>query len=205
MDILLALALPINLFSIAVLAYAIYFRRHRRADLMFAYIALNVGVFTVSAIMLTQNINLGVAFGLFGVLAIIRLRSDSISQREIGYYFIAIALGLVNGIGSSFPVAMILLNLLLLTVMFVADHALVSGGVERRVLVLDFIINEKEGLRADLEQRLDAEVLRLEVDRVDYVRDTMSVDVRYRPRPPHATYAASANNTATTVQLPAIL
>lgn len=181
MDILLVLALPINLFAICVLSFAIYFRRHRRADLMTAFIALNVGVFAVSALMLTQEVNLGFAFGLFAVLSIIRLRSDPISQREIGYYFVALALGLINGIGSAFPVAMILLNVLLLVVMYVADHPALSGRVERRLLVLDYVASDDAGLRADLEQRLRGKVLRFSVEQVSYVQETMQVDVRYRP------------------------
>ena len=181
MDILLVLALPINLFAICVLSFAIYFQRHRRADLMTAFIALNVGVFAVSALMLTQEVNLGFAFGLFAVLSIIRLRSDPISQREIGYYFVALALGLINGIGSAFPVAMILLNVLLLVVMYVADHPALSGRVERRLLVLDYVASDDAGLRADLEQRLRGKVLRFSVEQVSYVQETMQVDVRYRP------------------------
>jgi len=31
-------------------------------------------------------------------LAIIRLRSDAITQEEVAYYFIALALGLINGL-----------------------------------------------------------------------------------------------------------
>ncbi|WP_343233554.1 DUF4956 domain-containing protein [Streptomonospora sp. PA3] len=40
-------ALAADAVAIAVLACAIYYRRHRRADLMFGYIALNAGVFAV--------------------------------------------------------------------------------------------------------------------------------------------------------------
>ncbi|RNL85873.1 DUF4956 domain-containing protein [Halostreptopolyspora alba] len=180
MSVMIVLALPVNLVAISVLAYAIYYRRHRRADLMFAFVALNVGVFAISALMFNRQVELAMAFGLFAVLSIIRLRSDEISQREVGYYFVSLALGLVNGIGAGAPLASIPLTLLLLATMFVADHPRLAVGVERRTLVLDTVHGTDEELRADLRRRLNCRVLRATVSHVDYVRETMTVDVRYR-------------------------
>ncbi|MDA8371223.1 MAG: DUF4956 domain-containing protein [Nocardiopsaceae bacterium] len=199
MSLLLLLALPVDLFAIAVLAYAIYYRRHRRADLMFAYIALNTGVFAVSALMVAQQVEMAVAFGLFGVLSIIRLRSDEISQREVGYYFIALALGLVNGIGAALPQVILPIDILLLAAMYVADHPRLAPGVERRTLVLDTVHGSDEELRADLQRRLNAHVLRAMVSNVDYVRETTTVDVRFR-RP--AALPAGPPPSETTVAMP---
>ncbi|GAB3644752.1 DUF4956 domain-containing protein [Glycomyces tarimensis] len=183
MTLTLALALPIDLFAITVLACAIYYRRHQRADLALAYVALNVGVFAVSALMLSQQISLGLAFGLFGVLSILRLRSDQISQRDVGYYFTALALGLINGIGGSRPVVMIGLTALLVLTMYVADHPRLSGRSRHRIVILDTVHRDESGLRTDLERRLDAQVTRFDVIDTDYVRETMTVDVRFRPLP----------------------
>lgn len=183
MSLALALALPIDLFAIAVLACCIYYPRHRRTDLALAYIALNVGVFAVSALMLSQEIGLGLAFGLFGVLSILRLRSDQISQRDVGYYFTALALGLINGIGSSKPMAAITLSVLLVATMYTADHPRLSNRSRHRIVVLDTVHRDETGLLADLEHRLDARIRKFDVTGTDYVRETMTVDVRYQPRP----------------------
>jgi ABC-type antimicrobial peptide transport system permease subunit len=179
----LALALPVDLFAITVLACAIYYRRHRRTDLALAYVALNVGVFSVSALMLSQQVSLGLAFGLFGVLSILRLRSDQISQRDVGYYFTALALGLINGIGASRPAVMIGLSVLLVATMYVADHPRLANRSRHRMVVLDTVHRDEDRLRADLEQRLDATVSKFEVVDTDYVRETMTVDVRFHPHP----------------------
>ena len=42
----------------------------------------------------------GLGLGLFGVLSIIRLRSDELGQHEIAYYFAALAIGLIGGLGT---------------------------------------------------------------------------------------------------------
>jgi hypothetical protein len=75
---------------------------HRR-DLRLAYIAVNVGVFTVVSLLLPERADIAVGFGLFAVPSTIRLRSDAITQEEIGYYFVALALGLVIGIAAVIP------------------------------------------------------------------------------------------------------
>ncbi|WP_243708881.1 DUF4956 domain-containing protein [Actinomadura sp. GC306] len=192
--------LAADLAAITVLAYGIYFRRHHRRDLRLAYIAVNVGVFTVVSLLLAERADIAVGFGLFAVLSIIRLRSDAITQEEIGYYFVALALGLVNGIAAVIPWLAVLLDVILLAVMYVADHPRLSARTQHRVVTLDVVHRDPAVLRADLENRLGGTVLACNVTEVDYVRDVMLVDVRFRrpatgPTPhgpalrsPYATY-----------------
>ena len=86
-----------DLLAIALLAYVVYFRRYHRRDLLLAYVALNVGVLAVTTMLTGTQAGIGLGLGLFGILSIIRLRSDQITQEEVAYYFVALALGLVNG------------------------------------------------------------------------------------------------------------
>ncbi|MEV0622375.1 DUF4956 domain-containing protein [Nonomuraea sp. NPDC050404] len=168
-----------DLVAIVVLAYGLYYRRHHRRDLLFAYIALNVGIFAVVSLLLVQRVDIAVGFGLFGVLSIIRLRSNEITQQEIAYYFVAIVLGLVNGIAGSWPMTALLLNGVLLAVMYVADHPGLLGRTRQQVVTLDVVHADPEMLRVDLESRLRARVVQCVVQQVDYVRDVTVVDVRY--------------------------
>ncbi|NYH52831.1 hypothetical protein HNR06_002420 [Nocardiopsis arvandica] len=177
-------ALAVNTIAITVLSYVLYFRRHGRRDLLLAYVALNTGIFAVVSMLTSREVGLAVGFGLFGVLSILRLRSDLISQGEIGYYFTAIALGLVNAVAAPTPWTLLGLDALLLTCMYVADHPHLLARYGRRVLTLDVVHEDPVSLRQDLEARLRARVGRIEVTEVDYVRDLMVVDVRFRvPRP----------------------
>ncbi|WP_344859313.1 DUF4956 domain-containing protein [Planomonospora alba] len=166
--------------AVTVLAYALYYRRHHRRDLLFAYVALNAGIFAVVSLLLVQRVDLAVGFGLFGVLSIIRLRSNEITQGEIAYYFTAIALGLVNALAAGWPLTALVLDAVLLGVIYVADHPRLLGRTRRRVVTLDVVHADPRALRADLESRLRVPVLECAVQEVDYVRDTMVVDVRYR-------------------------
>lgn len=180
--------LAMNVVAISTLAYGLYFRRHHRRDLLFAYLALNVGIFAVVSLLLVQQVDLAVGFGLFGVLSIIRLRSDEITQQEIAYYFAAIALGLVNAIAASWPLTALFLDVALLAVVYVADHPRLLAQTRHQVVTLDVVHTDPCRLRADLEARLHAAVLACIVTQVDYVRDVTVVDVRYRVPKTGSTY-----------------
>ncbi|MGN9838364.1 DUF4956 domain-containing protein [Nonomuraea sp. H19] len=168
-----------DLVAIVLLAYGLYYRRHHRRDLLFAYVALNVGIFAVVSLLLVQRVDIAVGFGLFGVLSIIRLRSSEITQQEIAYYFVAIALGLVNGLAGAMPLTAFALDAVLLLVMYIADHSGLLGRTRHQVVTLDVVYADQDLLRADLESRLRARVLQCVVTQVDYVRDVTVVDVRY--------------------------
>ena len=44
-----------------------------------------------------MRVDIALGFGLFAILSIIRLRSTSVTQQEVAYYFVALVMGLVNG------------------------------------------------------------------------------------------------------------
>ena len=89
--------LGIDAVAILLMAYVLYFRRHWRADLLLSYITLNLGIFVVMSVLTMVKVDIAVGFGLFAILSIIRLRSSAVTQQEVAYYFVALVMGLVNG------------------------------------------------------------------------------------------------------------
>jgi hypothetical protein len=87
-----------DLALISALVFGVYYRRHRKRHMIVPYIGINIGVYAVVIALLGADIGIGVAFGLFGVLSIIRLRSNEISHPDVSYYFSSLAIGLVCGV-----------------------------------------------------------------------------------------------------------
>ncbi len=168
-----------DLSAILLLALGLYFPRHRRRDLVVAYLGVNLGIMAVSSVLLSTAIGAGLGLGLFGVLSIIRLRSDELAQHEIAYYFSALALGLLGGLGADPVMALSLMGVVVLA-MFVADHPLMLRGYRREVVVLDRALSDRAAIVAHLEQRLGGQVHHITVQKLDFVNDTTWVDVRYR-------------------------
>lgn len=170
----------IDLIAAALLTLGLYFRRHRRRDLVVAFLGVNVGVFAVATVLGTAEVALGLGLGLFGVLSIIRLRSSEISQREVAYYFSALAIGLIAGLPHATLTLPVALIGLILVVMAVADHpALLSRDVTQ-VVRLDSACPDETRLRGELERRLGVEVTGVTIQEVNLVNETTLVEVRYR-------------------------
>ena len=174
-----------DLLAIGVLVLGIYFPRHRRRDLVIAYLGVNVGVLAVSVALADSAVGAGLGLGLFGVLSIIRLRSTELDQDEVAYYFSALALGLLGGLGSDVPLTLGLMALVV-GVMYAAGHRRLLRRHRRQVMVLDTAFTDEQRLSAHLEGLLGARVHQVTVQRVDLVNDTTWVDVRFEvDRSPH--------------------
>lgn len=133
------------------------------------------------SVLLTTAVGAGLGLGLFGVLSIIRLRSDELVQHEIAYYFAALALGLIGGLGTNLPLSAGLMVMVVLT-LYLADNPRILRGWMRQVLVLDRAITDQPTLLGELERRFGATVHSAQTIRLDLVNDTTTVDVRFRTR-----------------------
>src|SRR5699024_968053 len=136
----------------------------------------------VTAALTAVEAGMGLGLGLFGILSIIRLRSDQVAQQEIGYYFVSLALGLLGGLHPGEPWLAPSFMGVLVAVVYVADHPQIFGGVRRQVLTLDDAYVDEHELISALEGLLDARILKAISMKVDLVRDITTVDVRYQPR-----------------------
>jgi len=175
-----AIDLLVDVAAIFLLAYVLYFRRHRRADLLLGYVALNIGIFVAMSLLGKVRVDIALGFGLFAILSIIRLRSTSVTQQEVAYYFVALVLGLVNGLDIDDRRLVVIVNVLLIATMAIVDSRPLRDRARRMDVHLDVIHSDDAVLVADLERRLGGTVMYHEVNDIDYVRETMVVDVRYR-------------------------
>jgi hypothetical protein len=182
--------LSIDLVAIAVLAYGVYFRRHRRRDLLLAYVCFNVALFAVVTALTSVpsaggSGGLALGLGLLGALSIIRLRSEELSFAEVAYFFSSLALAVANGIGLGEPAHSAVISAVVVLTMFAMDHVEPHRRMERMNVELDEVYTNDVALRAELERRLGTEVVAVSVKRIDYVRETMLLGVDYYPRAAH--------------------
>ncbi|WPR64966.1 DUF4956 domain-containing protein [Glutamicibacter protophormiae] len=177
------MALAANVIGMTVLIYFVYFRRHFRRDLVLAYIALSMGIFAVTMLLSGSGAGVGLGMGLFGILSIIRLRSDTLTQEEVAYYFISLAIGLVNGLHPDPAWFSPAVTAALVLVMFLADHPGFAPRTQRQTVTLEKAYPRSEDLARALEGLLGAKILRTVVIELDMVRDLTIVDVRFRVSP----------------------
>lgn len=175
----LLLMMLADVVAVVVLTFGLYFPRHHRRDLVTAFIGVNIGVLAVSVVLGSTAVGAGFGLGLFGVLSIIRLRSDEIAQHEIAYYFAALALGLLAGLGGALTATTGGLMLLIVGALFAGDHPGLFRRYRQQTMQLDVAYLDETALRERLAVQLNGRIVNLAIKHVDQVNDTTLVEVRY--------------------------
>ena len=174
----LALRLAIDVAATAALVYGLFHPRHRRMDLVVVYALFNIGVFLALSVIAAGEVSMGVGFGLFAVLSIVRLRSEPFSNRELAYFFVALVIALVCALDIGHAAYAGLLATVALLAAWAIDHPRISRPSRRLEVTLERVFEDDDALRAHLRERLRAPVLDLTVLEIDYVRETMRLEVR---------------------------
>jgi hypothetical protein len=173
--------LGLDLIAILALVYGLFYPRHRRMDLVVVYVLFNVGLFVALLVIAGGELSMGVGFGLFAVLSIVRLRSEPFSNRELAYFFVALVLALVCAIDLGSRTYAAMLAAVALVAAWAIDHPRLGKPTRRLEVTLELVFADDEALRRHLEERLNAEIRELAVLEIDYVRETTRVEVRYIP------------------------
>lgn len=175
----------IDFISILLLVGLIYYPKHKNKDFLFNFVLFNVVNFMICSLLGAVKIKVGFAFGLFAMFSIIRYRTIAISIKDMGYFFVCVALGMINSLASTDDGywVLIICNLVILVLTF---------GLER----LDFLINENakdiiydkielikphlnNELLADLSERTGLTIHKVDIISIDYLKDVALIKAYY--------------------------
>jgi hypothetical protein len=175
----------INLMVLFVLIRMIYFPIHRKKDYLFTYFLFNILIFFLCVLLNSVKLSIGFAFGLFAIFGVLRYRTEQISIKDMTYLFAVITIAVINSLASKkvsiaellFTDGMILLMTFALERIWLTRHEAMKDVIYERI---DLIKPEnRDGLLADLKQRLGVKVSRVEIGRIDLLRDTAQLRVYY--------------------------
>lgn len=185
------LRFALNTFATWVIVGLLYFRKSRRRDFYFTFMLLGVAIFMLVFFMifvledLKTKTGIGIGIGLFGILSIMRYRTDSMPVREMSYLFVIISLSVINAIaGNSNTLELILTNLIFIVFVWALECSLKqrpSKLVQYDRLELTKPECRKE-LIEDLEQRLGLDIDHVDVGAIDMLRDMALLRVYYHDR-----------------------
>ena len=188
--------------AIAIAALCtLYMVRHRNRELMISYAVINAGIFTVSVALVSAGSNASaMGMGLFGVLSIIRLRSTALSQREVGYYFVALSVGMIAGVNiSPAYIAFGLMATLVALIAILDSRSTPVSTDQTQTVTADRAISDEEELKAYLSARLGYTVTSVKITELDMVNNLTRATVTYQSKEtteggtPAAVEAAPAN------------
>lgn len=171
--------------AIAIAALCtLYMVRHRNRELMISYAVINAGIFTVSVALVSAGSNASaMGMGLFGVLSIIRLRSTALSQREVGYYFVALSVGMIAGVNiSPAYIAFGLMATLVALIAILDSRSAPTSKELTQTVTADRAISDEEELKSYLSKHLGYTVTSVKITELDMVNNLTRATVTYQPK-----------------------
>jgi hypothetical protein len=170
-----------NLSIAFIIIKLIYYRDHNNNDFVFTYFMFNSLIFFFATILGSMTVNLGFAFGLFAVFAILRYRTDPIPIKEMTYLFIVITVGVINALSSSEVsyAELLFTNIALVGLTYFLETYWQNNLLVPRTVEYEIIENIKpenhEKLLLDLEDRTGLSIKHFGVGRINFLRDTVQI------------------------------
>jgi hypothetical protein len=126
---------------------------------------------------------LAFALGLFAIFGIIRYRTDAIPIREMTYLFLVISLAVINALttGDDTWGVLVLANGTVWAITWVLERLWKLRHLATKIVIYDRVdlihAGRREELIADLSQRTGVEIEKIEIGKVDLLRDTAVIKV----------------------------
>ena len=166
-----------------VLIRMIYYPIHRKKENLFTYFVFNILIFFLCILMNDVKLSMGFGFGLFAVFSIIRYRTEQLSVKDMTYLFTVITVAVINALVSKkVSIAELLFtNGTIMGLVYVMEHLWLTRHEAMRFLIYEKIElikpENKTRLFDDLRERLGITVSRIEIGRVNLLRDTAELRV----------------------------
>lgn len=176
----------IDILTILIFSWGIYFKRYSDREGVVTYVLFNLFVFVVVTAFLhaKEGIDAGFGFGLFAVLSLITLRSETLTRTSITFFFGSLSIALINALSLENVVMVLLLNGVILVGTWVIDHPKLLSGVQNMRIVLDHIpkglLDTKSATLGELSDLLGVQVLTYTVIDINQVKDTVKLEIAYR-------------------------
>ncbi len=175
-----------NLSIAFIIIKLIYHRDHRNNDFVFTYFMFNSLIFFFAFILSNITINIGFAFGLFAVFAILRYRTDPIPIKEMTYLFIVITIGVINALSNTNEsyLSLIFTNIALIGLTFILEKYWQQNLLFRQTIEYEKIENIKpeniDLLMNDLKSRTGLNIQQIEIRKINFLRDTARIRIYFK-------------------------
>ncbi len=188
----LLLRLFLNVFFLTIIIRFLYYPKTKRKDYLFTYYLIGMITFFLCFSLKKLDIDTGMGLGLFAIFGIIRYRTDAIEIKEMTYLFLVIGLSVVNAMLATeitkdvYQINLFelgLINIAIVVMLYVLEYLWLVKHETRKIITydrIDLITSDKyEEMKEDLEKRTGLKINRIEIGKVDFLRDVAFVQIFY--------------------------
>lgn len=175
--------LLVDLIAVSVIVFSIYLPNYKKRDHLFTFFMFNVIIYIITYLLSKVEMSFGAAFGLFAVFSLLRYRTENISEKDMTYLLLFIAMGLLNSTvkGTYFESA--ILNGILIVVAWILDGGLLVKNEKSQTILYEKIENVREDkaevLKNDLMDRTGLKIHKVSVMHIDFVKDCAEIKIYY--------------------------
>jgi hypothetical protein len=155
----------------------------KRKDYLFTYLLLSTIIFLLCHMLSSVKLQLGFALGLFAVFGILRYRTTTIPIKEMTYLFIIIGISVINALFNKKVswAEVMFTNIIILAITFMLEKVWLLKHEYSKLVIVEKIELIKpsnyELLLKDLKERTGLNIHRVEVGKIDFLRDVAEVKV----------------------------
>ncbi len=181
----LIIRLLIHFFFVFILVRLIYYPIAKRKDFLFTYFLFSISIFTMCFLLESVKLEMGFALGLFAVFGIIRYRTDAIPIKEMTYLFVVIGMSVMNAlINKKISLAeLAFANASIIALTYGLEKVWLLRHESQKLILYERIDLIQSGRRAeliqDLEVRTGIKINRVELGKIDFLRDTVMIKIYF--------------------------
>src|SRR4030043_1640138 len=176
----------IHLVFLLILIWGIYFRYSKKEKFLFTFFLMGIAVFFITSMLKSVFVDMGMAFGMFAVFAILRFRTRNFSLKDMSYIFTIIGLSVINSLKLvGFPVlGIFIFNIIIIISAIILEKFTARNNVVRHTIIYENLLLLKSDknlkLLKDLSEVTGKDVLKVKIRRVKYKRQVAWLDIYYK-------------------------
>jgi len=174
-----------NLLVVGIIVRGLYYTLTRKKNYMFSFLLIGVVVFLVCFLLDSLDMTIGFALGLFAIFGIIRYRTNPIPIKEMTYLFVVIGVSVVNGLATSKVtyLELVFTNIIVILIVYILEKVWLMKNETKKAIdyeIIELIHPDKRAeLIEDLKKRTGLPISRVEIGRINFLRDTVRLLIYY--------------------------
>lgn len=179
----------LNTTFLTIIIQWLYYKSVKKRDYLFTYYMIGVIVFFICFTLKKYELDIGMALGLFAIFGIIRYRTNPVPIKEMTYLFVIIGVSVINSLANQkMSYAEIVgANIIIVTTIYIIERVWFRENTLSKTIVYEKIENIKPEMHdllvQDLEERTGLTITEVEIGKIDFLKDTTSITIKYLKTP----------------------
>ena len=179
----------LNTIFLTIIIQWLYYKSVKKRDYLFTYYMIGVIVFFLCFTLKKYELDIGMALGLFAIFGIIRYRTNPVPIKEMTYLFVIIGVSVINSLANQKMIyaEIVGANIIIVSTIYIIERIWFRENTLSKNIIYEKIENIKpemhDVLVQDLEERTGLKITEVEIGKIDFLKDTTSITIKYLKTP----------------------